>query len=102
MKLVGRVLDEILEKTMTDAPRRGRPKGSTDSYPRSRRRKLPPPEILDIILPAVMQLVESSELNGYHKGIGRPSKPAQEAVDRDIAAVLGEVRRLVNANFKLP
>lgn len=83
---------------MTDFPkRRGRPPGSRDSYPRSRTcKKLPPKTATEIVMPAVRELIDIAELNGYHRGIGRPNKRTQEGVARATTKLLAALRAAID------
>lgn len=82
----------------TPAPRkRGRPHGSKDSYPRFRSAsKLPKPTILNAVLPALRELIDIAELNGYNKISGARTKESQAAVDRALTCVLTNIQTIVN------
>lgn len=84
---------------MIDTPpprKRGRPKGSKDSYLRERScSKLPKPTTIEALMPAIRELVDIAELNGYHKGCGRPNKRTQEGIDRCITRLLAATRMVI-------
>ena len=86
---------------MTDSakPRRGRPPGSKDSYPRYRAcKKIPPPTTVELVMPAIRELIDIAELSGYHRGTGRPNKGVQSSIERATARLLAALKMAMDNN----
>lgn len=78
--------------------KRGRPVGSKDSYQRDRScSKMPELSIIHAIMPTVRELVDTAELNGYHKGLGKPSKHTQQAVERCVTRLLAAIKMTMDS-----
>jgi len=84
--------------TEPSTPRpRGRPKGSRDSYPRTRRyTKMPPAAPVEALMPAIKELIEAADLQGYNRAMGVRPRRSIEAVDRATLNLLGAMRRLID------
>ena len=76
---------------------RGRPRGSRDSYPRERRyKKMPPANVVTTLMPAIRELLDNANAQGYNRALGVAPKRDQEAVDRSVTKLLAAIRRLLD------
>ena len=86
---------------MTDSTRpRGRPKGATDSYKRTRTRgKKPSATTLEIVGPPIRDLIFAARTVGKHIGTGRPHWQALEEEENMVTQLIAAIGEAIqNAN----
>lgn len=82
----------------TPKRKRGRPKGSTDSYIRNRSyTKRPPPTVIEGLMPIIYKLIREAQLVGSLEQTGVNTRGAQIDVDKSIADLLAKIRELLDS-----